>query len=537
MKVVTAHTMQELDRRAINEYGVPGRELMENAGRACAAQIVAACADCRDKQAVILAGKGNNGGDGYVIARHLLDQGWQVGVIVLARRREITGDALTNLVLLPDAVLSFCPTEGELATKYRDELQRATVVVDALLGTGLKDDLRGLYREAVALINDTPGMVVAVDIPTGVHGTTGRILGEAVQADLTVSFGLAKLGQVLYPGAQQTGRLVVVDIGIPAPLLSDTDGYDYLDEACVAPLVIPRAPEAHKGTFGHCLVIAGAVGASGAAALAANSAVRAGAGLVTLACPATINPILEVKTTEAMTAPLPDAGAGYLTETALSLLERLLATRNTVALGPGIGRHQETVALVQRLVTTVSQPLVIDADALNALAEDLSVLQRRRSAVIVLTPHPGEMARLLGTPLPDMAAVRISVAQEFARKHALYLVLKGAHTIIAAPDGQVAINGSGNPGMASGGMGDLLTGVITALLAQGYHPWQACRLGVFAHGLAGDLAAAELGEIGLCAGDLLKTLPLAFNRLLHRADAPRRTLRTIHQPYRNEVSP
>lgn len=522
MKVVTAHTMQELDRRAINEFGIPGRELMENAGRGCAEHILAAYGSRNKNHAVIIAGKGNNGGDGYVIARHLLDKGWQVLVIVLAKQEEITGDALTNLVLLPDEMVSYCPAEGTLTEQHSDDIQQAAVVVDALLGTGLKNDLRGTYLEAVALINAAPGKVVAVDIPSGVHGTTGRILGQAVQADLTVSFGFAKLGHLLYPGAQQTGRLVVIDIGIPRQLMQEVTGYDYLNEKFVAPLLRPRDRQSHKGSYGHCLIIAGSTGKTGAAALSANATVRCGAGLVTLATPETINPILEIKTTEAMTVPLPDGGSGHLTSASLTQLERLLIGKQAVALGPGIDRHPETISLVQRLVAMITLPMVIDADGLNALAEDITILHTKKSSALVLTPHPGEMSRLLGSPLPDMAAVRISVAQDFARSYGVYLVLKGAHTIIAGPNGQASINGSGNPGMANGGMGDVLTGVITALLGQGYHPWQACQLAVFVHGLAGDMVANEKGEYGMNASDVAEMLPLAFNRLLHLPGVVRR---------------
>lgn len=514
MKVVAAHTMQELDRRAIADHGIPGSRLMENAGQACAALILERYSRPDGNHAVILAGKGNNGGDGYVIARCLLAANWQVTVLVLAERREISGDALTMLELLPPEILTYCPDQGALNEKCAVILQQATLLVDALLGTGLKSDLQGIYRGAVALINQATVPVVAVDIPSGVHGTSGAILGQAVKADLTVSFACAKLGQLVYPGALQNGHLEVVEIGIPPQLLAAAPGYEYLDESAVAPLLAPRDRQAHKGTFGHCLVVAGSTGKSGAAALAANAAARSGAGLVTLACPATINPILEIKTTEAMTVPLPDAGNGYLTSAALPLISALLDDKDAVALGPGIGRQPETFALVRRLVETVAPPLVIDADGLNALAEDLSVLQRKAAASIVLTPHPGEMARLLGTGLPVAADARICVAQEFAHCHGVYLILKGARTITAAPDGRVAINGSGNPGMASGGMGDVLTGVLTALLGQGLPPWQACCLGVFVHGLAGDLVAAEQGEIGMLAGDLGEALPVAFNRLM-----------------------
>ncbi len=516
MKVITAHTMQDMDRRAINEYGIPGHELMENAGRECARHILAACGGDTGRRAVVLAGKGNNGGDGYVIARHLLEWGWQVQVIVLAQREEIGGDALTSLVRLPDEVLNFCTEEGALTALYRDDIQAADVLVDALLGTGLSQELRGAYLEAVALINHGPGTVVAVDIPSGVHGTTGRILGQAVQADLTVTFALAKLGQLLYPGADHVGRLVVVDIGIPQQLVETAVGYEYLDERYVSSLVTRRKRTTHKGSYGHCLVVAGSTGKTGAALLSANSAVRSGAGLVTLAVPERLHQIVEIKTTEAMTVPLPDDGSGYLATAAIPVIECLLAGRNVLALGPGIDRRPETVSLVHRLLESVSLPMVIDADGLNAIAEDTSVLKRRVSQQVVLTPHPGEMSRLVGSSIPDVAAVRISVAQDFARTFGVYLVLKGARTIIVAPNGMAAINGSGNPGMASGGMGDVLTGVIAALLAQGYPVWNACRLGVYVHGLAGDLVAMEQGEIGMTATDLMERLPHAFHHLLQQ---------------------
>lgn len=515
MKVITAHTMQDIDRRAINEYGIPGHELMENAGRGCARQIMAAYGGSGPRRTVILAGKGNNGGDGYVIARHLLENGWQAQVIILAERKDIQGDALTALVRLPDDVLSFCPGEGELTARHHSDIQEADLLIDALLGTGLSQDLRGSYLEAVALINRAPAPVVAVDIPSGVHGTTGRILGQAVFADLTVTFAFAKLGHVLYPGADHAGRLEIVDIGIPRPLSETAVGYEYLDEAAAAPLVTRRSRTGHKGTYGHALVIAGSPGKSGAAVLSANSAIRSGAGLVTLAVPERIHQIVEIKTTEAMTAALPDTKTGHLSTKAAPAIERLLSGKNALAIGPGIDRKPETVALVHALVESVSLPMVIDADGLNAVAEDTSVLHRRVSQNIILTPHPGEMARLLGSPIPDVAAIRISIAQEFARTFGVHLILKGAHTIIAAPSGMTAINGSGNPGMACGGMGDVLTGIITALLAQGYSAWNACRLGVFVHGLAGDLVAARQGETGMTATDLMEQLPLAFNRLLH----------------------
>lgn len=515
MKLVTAHTMQEIDRRAIEEYGIPGLELMEQAGKGAAEHIMATFGTRSGKKVVILAGKGNNGGDGYVIARYLLEKGWKVKVIVLAAAADIKGDAEANLRRLPDDLTAFCTDPTELAERYGEEINLADLLVDAMLGNGLRHDLHDIYLKGVELINSSPARVVAVDIPSGIHGTTGRILGGAVKANLTVTFALAKLGHVLYPAAENVGRLVIVDIGIPAHLMEEAVGYDYLNEKFMAPFVKQRDRKAHKGSFGHCLIVAGSTGKTGAATLTANSAVRTGSGLVTLAIPEALNPIVEVKTTEAMTLPLPDAGSGQLITHAVPTLEKHLVKKDAVAIGPGIAYRPASVAVVQSMIEHISLPLVIDADGLNAVADDVSVLYRKRSDKVVLTPHPGEMSRLLGSQMPDVAAIRISVAQEFARTFGVYLVLKGARTIIAAPDGRAAINGSGNPGMASGGMGDVLTGIITSLLGQGYAAWDACRLGVFVHGLAGDLVAMEQGEAGMTASDLIERIPLVFNRLLN----------------------
>ncbi len=512
MRVVTAHTMQEIDKQAITEFGIPGLQLMENAGRCCVEEINAEFG--LKGRSVVMAGKGNNGGDGYVIARLLVQKGWSVKVIILADRDQITGDAATNLEKLPDAVINYCTHAGQLSALHMEEIFQADVIVDALLGTGLRSDVSGVYLEAIGLMNASGRPVVSVDIPSGIHGTTGRVLGDAVRAYITVTFAFAKLGHVLYPGAEHSGRLVVADVGIPPELMETVSGYDFLNEETMRPMLHRRDRQAHKGHFGHCLIIAGSTGKTGAAALTANSAVRAGSGLVTLAVAESIHSILEMKTTEVMTEPLPDSGSGHLTNSSFPAIEKLLAGKDAVAVGPGLDRRPGTYALVQNLVESVVLPLVIDADGLNALAEDMTVLKRKKSIQVILTPHPGEMSRLLGTSIPDVEAIRISVAQEFARNYGVFLVLKGARTIIASPSGAAAINGSGNPGMATGGMGDVLTGIIVSLLGQGYAAWDACRLGVFLHGFAADMVAEEKGEIGINASDVLGKLPYAYNKLL-----------------------
>lgn len=512
MKVVTGEIMQGMDRRAAEEFGVSGLTLMENAGRGCVDSISGRFGG-EERRAVIVAGKGNNGGDGYVIARLLRERGWQVATFVLARRDDIVGDARANLDRLQHAAVVFCPEQGELG-RYSAVFRDATVIVDALLGTGLKSGVRGLYADAIELINGAGRPVVAVDIPSGIDAGTGRVLGCAVRADLTVTFALAKLGHVLYPGAEHAGQLHIVDIGIPPEVAAEAAGCEFLDAASVRPLLRRRERCAHKGSFGHCLIVAGSTGKTGAAAMAANSAVRTGAGLVTLAVPAALNAILEIKTTEAMTLPLPDLGEGYLSGDAKAAIAEALRGKDALALGPGISWRPETARLLRELAEQADLPLVIDADGLNALSDDPAVLLRKKSAAVILTPHPGEMARLAGMATAEVEADRIGTARAFASKLQVYLVLKGARTVIAAPDGGIAINGSGNPGMASGGMGDVLTGVLVALLGQGYDPFTACRLGVFLHGLAADLVAADKGEIGISATDVQERLPYAIHQLM-----------------------
>lgn len=512
MRVVTAHTMQEIDKRAIDEFGIPSLDMMESAGSGCVDQIVEEYGVTG--RAVILAGKGNNGGDGYVVARLLNQRGWDIKVYVMAARDQISGDAAINLGRLPQDTIHYCPHEGQLPALHQESIRQADVIVDALLGTGLRSDIAGVYMEAIKLINTSGRPVVAVDIPSGIHGTTGRVLGDAVRASTTVTFAFAKLGHVLYPGAEHTGKLLIADIGIPPQLMGTATGYDFLNEESIRPMLHRRDRQAHKGIFGHCLIVAGSTGKTGAAALTANSAVRAGSGLVTLAVAESLHQILEIKTTEVMTIPLPDSNSGYLTSSAFPAIEKQLAGKDAMAIGPGLDRRPGTTSLVHNIVESVALPLVIDADGLNALAEDITVLRRKKSSSVVLTPHPGEMARLLGTSIPDVEAIRISVAQEFARNYGIYLVLKGARTIIASPAGTAAINGSGNPGMATGGMGDVLTGIITSLLGQRYCAWDACRLGVFLHGYAADLVAEEKGEIGISASDVQEMLPYACNRLI-----------------------
>ncbi|ACM21285.1 (R)-NAD(P)H-hydrate epimerase and ADP-dependent (S)-NAD(P)H-hydrate dehydratase [Geotalea daltonii FRC-32] len=514
MKAVTGETMQQLDRRTIDELGISGLILMENAGRCCAGAITAAYGG--NKKVVIVAGKGNNGGDGFVIARLLSGQGWQVRVFILCSPEEITGDAAVNLQRLDEAMITACPRPGDLA-KHGSAFAGAGVIVDAILGTGLKSEVRGVYAEAIDLVNSASAPVFAVDIPSGVDSASGKILGKAVRADMTVTFAAAKLGCILYPGAELCGTLQVADIGIPEQVIADAPGCEFMDHAAARKLLRPRGRQTHKGQCGHCLIVAGSSGKTGAAAMAANSAVRAGAGLVTVAVPALLNPTMEIKTTEAMSLPVPDGGTGFFCGDAFKGIMTAAAGKDVIAVGPGLSFEPETADLVRKIVSQAALPLVVDADGLNAIAAQPEVLQARKSSVVILTPHPGEMARLAGITVADVEGDRIGVAKSFSSRYKVFLILKGARTIIASPDGEIAINGSGNPGMASGGMGDVLTGVVTALVGQGYPPFFACCLGTFIHGLSGDLVATEKGEIGISAVDVQESLPYAFKTLLSNA--------------------
>ncbi len=514
MKIISAEQMQQIDKDTIQEYGIPGLCLMERAGERCAELIMAEFAEVSSKVALVVAGKGNNGGDGYVVARILHAHGWKVSVVVLALQEEIRGDAAVNLGLLPqDVQRSFCADNHSLSLVLKD-LNNFTVIIDAIFGTGLKNEVTGIYRQTIDALNCTGTPVLSVDIPSGVNGSTGEILGSAVKANHTVTFACAKMGHVLYPGALYVGSLTVGDIGIPAEITDRCAGCEFVDAAEIQRILKFRDPSSHKGSFGHCLIIAGSTGHTGAAALAAAGALRGGAGLVTLAVPATLHTILEVKTTEAMTLPLGDRGRGHLGDDAFPDIAAALTGRDVVALGPGMSRQKETVNLVLRLVREIQLPMVIDADGLNALAEDSSVLLEKASPTVILTPHPGEMSRLTGLTVTQVEADRVGVARRFAQQNRVYLVLKGARSVIASPDGKIAINGSGNPCMSTGGMGDVLTGLISALLCQGYPPFEACRVGVFVHGFAADMVAKDKGQIGITATDVVERLPYAYQQLM-----------------------
>ena len=506
MKVVTAEGMRAIDAQTIEMIGIPGVVLMENAGQAVTRAVKEVLGD--GKQVAIFVGRGNNGGDGLVIARYLALAGFDVTIYLLSEAERFTGDALTNLRIAQNLQLSIkLLLSQEQLSAYRAEIQSSDVIVDSIFGTGLKGAVRGFAAEVIEFINSTSKPIVAVDLPSGLDADTGQAEGVCVHATHTVTMGLPKRGLLLHPGADFTGKLTVADIGFPQKVI-DAQGIrvNWVQKNEAARLMPLRPRNSHKGTFGHVFVIAGSVGLTGAAALASEAALRIGAGMVTLGIPRSLNHIMEGKLTEVMTVPLPETDMQSLALQAKTKIFDFLERANVVAIGPGISRNPQTIELIHQLSVEIKLPKVIDADGLNALAEKRELLDQLDSQTI-LTPHPGEMARLLNCSLQEVESNRIGVAQQFAQKHNLTLVLKGVPTIVASASGEVYINSTGNPGMATAGMGDVLTGAIAGLLAQGLNPVDTAVLGVYLHGLAGDIAAETVGESGLIAGDVLKMLP------------------------------
>lgn len=511
--VLSGEEMRAADQSAIEEAGIPGAVLMENAGKAVARAVCERYPERR--RVVVLCGKGNNGGDGFVAARHLADR--RPSVVLLGRRSQLKGDAALQAGAYESsggAVLE-CPDEA--AWRSALPLAGCDLIVDALLGTGLREAPAGLVGaaiEAMLTARRAGGVkVVAVDLPSGLGSDSGERPWPAVEADLTVTFAAPKWGHVLPPACDNVGELVIADIGIPEAAIRAQAPRLYLLEAADAAAAFPpRSPGAHKGDFGHVLVVAGSVGKTGAAVLAGMGALRAGAGLVTVATPAAALPLVAGARPELMTEPLPAPGdtvAAESLERALGLAE----TRDAVVLGPGLGQGPEVRAFVGGFLARCARPIVLDADALNAVAASRSGDSRPafpRNAATLLTPHPGEAARLLGTVAAEVQRDRVQAARRLAALAGGVAVLKGQRTVVAEPSGRAAVNPTGNAGLASGGTGDVLAGIAGALLARCGDAWLAATAAVYVHGRAGDAVAAERGMESLLAGDLVEALGTAI---------------------------
>ncbi|MEN6357935.1 MAG: NAD(P)H-hydrate dehydratase [Armatimonadota bacterium] len=518
-RIVTVQQMRDLDRRATEEFGIPSILLMENAGRAVYEAAVELLGSVELRDIVIVAGPGNNGGDGFVTARFMHNAGANVKIFYFGERQSAKGDALTNIEIAEKIGLEID------YSKDIDALSRAIksshLVIDALLGTGVRGELRLEAAQVVGAMNRRRCPLIAVDIPSGIDADTGKPLGpplgrehvleESVIADVTVTLALPKVGLITEgDGAWHTGKLIIAEISMPSEAVNTTDvPFTYVNESPAG--LPPRSMFAHKGNMGHLAIVAGSIGMTGAATLAAEGALRIGTGLVTVAVPESLNDIMEVKLTEAMTIPVPEGKSRAFGMASLDKVLEIIEKRDAVVIGPGFGRDEDTIAFTLELIKHIDKPAIIDADALFAISTDLSVLKNCK-APLVLTPHPGEMATLLGTSIDKVQSNRLEAARSFAQEQGVTLVLKGARTVIAEPGGMAFINLSGTPGMATGGTGDVLSGMIGGLLARepdGLTWMQACSA-VYYHGRAGELAAEKLGAEAMLASDLADNISAAI---------------------------
>jgi len=525
MKIVTAAEMREIDRATSERFGVPSLTLMENAGTAVADFVSRRYFGA--ESVGVICGKGNNGGDGFVVARKLYEAGMRVSVLLLAGPDELKGDALAMFKRLPlQPVLA--RNEEELCSAAAQQVYQADVLIDGILGTGFRPPVNGFYADAIAAFAKSGQPIVAIDIPSGLDSDDMRphpeTAGPVVPAHATVTFTAPKPAHLFSSAVR--GPIMVAPIGSPEEAIASKLGLEVPTWREMASLLAPRDPGANKGSFGHVLVVGGSLGKAGAAAMAGMAALRAGAGLVTVACPRSVLPTVAGFMPELMTEPLEETEAGTISLRALETgcMDTLVQGKTVIALGPGIGRHAETTQFVRAMVEKFRLPMVIDADGLNAFQGATGKLDSSAHP-LVLTPHPGEMSRLIDGTVADVEKDRIGVARKFAEKHKLVLLLKGHRTLTTLPDGPIWVNHSGNPGMATGGMGDILTGMAAGFWAQGLHgkppkadagpspAHDAIVTAVYLHGLAGDVACESKGELSLTATDLLSSLPEAVCRV------------------------
>jgi NAD(P)H-hydrate epimerase len=521
MRILSADQMREADRRTIDEVGIPSIVLMENAGRQVVAAMESFFQDLDERRVAIVCGKGNNGGDGFVVARTLNQRGIDATVFLVGQVAEVKGDARINLDILGRLGVSVIEVADEGAWELHfSEISDHDLVIDALFGTGLKAPLSGLHQTVVGDLNASSLPVVAIDLPSGMSADSPDLIGDAIEATVTVTLAAPKLPLVLPPAEQKAGEIVIADIGIPMAVIDALEGprIDLLTRDTMRRLVTPRAADSHKGDFGRIVIVAGSTGKTGAASLAAMGALRSGAGLVTVACPRSCQAVIAASGLEFMTEGLDDTADGTVDFGGAGAALGLDA--DVLVMGPGLGRGEGVTAFVHEVFEKSEAPLVIDADALNAFAGEPASLVGREGRALIITPHPGEMARLIGCTVEDVQADRIGLATDFARTHRVHVVLKGHRTVIATPAGAVFVNPTGCPGMATGGTGDVLAGMLGAWLAQLLDADAACRLAVYLHGAAGELADADLGEVSMTAVDLAEHVGDAILELTARRRVP-----------------
>jgi hydroxyethylthiazole kinase-like uncharacterized protein yjeF len=514
MKIVSAEEMRAIDRATSKRFGVPSLTLMENAGAAVADYVLAHYSEAG--RIVVFCGKGNNGGDGFVAARRLHEQGKKVQVILLADPADLRGDAAIMFGKLPDAAVVVRSSE-ELKSPRVQSLLPADLYLDAVLGTGFKPPVSGLYGEAIAIMNSGKVPVIAVDIPSGANADAmGPQSGTIARADAIVTFTAPRPAHVF--SMLTAGLTVVAQIGSPEEAIVSALQVNVITARDVAPLIGPRPAESNKGNYGHVLVVGGSLGKAGSVAMAGMAALCAGAGLSTVATPKSVLGTVAGFHPELMTEPLAETDAGTISTSALNRIEELAKGKTVLAIGPGISRDPQTAEFVRKLVAQTQLPMVVDADGLNAF-EGRGDELKGQGRTLVITPHPGEMARLLACTIADVQKDRLGVARKFAREHDLIVVLKGHRTLVTQPNGDAWVNTTGNPGMATGGTGDILTGMVAGMIAQ--HSKDALRAvlaAVHLHGLAGDVMREKVGEHSLVATDLLTGLPEAFRRTCKMAE-------------------
>jgi hydroxyethylthiazole kinase-like uncharacterized protein yjeF len=502
MKISSVEEMRNLDRDAIEKFKTPDTILMENAGQAVYF-VIHNEFGIKGKQFIIFCGIGNNGGDGFVVARKLLSNGGIVNVFLLGDSEKLTGCAKVNF-----DILSTLPTHIERLTSVEQltsPLLYCDAIVDAIFGTGLTRDIGGIYKEVIELINKSETTVFSVDIPSGVNGDTGQIMGYAVRADYTITFGLPKLGNLLFPGFDLGGKLYVTHISFPPPLYNT----DNIKVETNDPLPIPeREDDTHKGIYGKVLFIAGSSQYLGAPYFSALSFLKAGGGLSYLASPESITNFLANKGSEIVFAPQKETDKGSLSIKAKDQLLEFSDRVDMVVMGPGVSIHDETQELVRELAVVINKPLIIDGDGITAISKDINIIKKRKEPTI-LTPHFGEMSRITRIDIGEITKNKVPILCKTCKELNAILILKGAHTLIGYPDERIFINMSGNPGMATAGSGDVLVGTIAAMFGIGFSIQESTRMGVFIHGLAGDLAMRDIGEDGIIAGDIMNYLPEA----------------------------
>jgi NAD(P)H-hydrate epimerase len=514
LKIVTAKEMQAIDKTSIEEFGIPDLVLMENAGIAVTSCLREKFPDLKEKKVLVIAGKGNNGGDGFVVARQLFNIGINVQILLIGKVSSLKGSARVNADIAKNIGIQLLEIKDDNVKSVNHHIRHRELIVDAIFGTGLKKKPEGIFKKIIESINKSKSVVASIDIPSGLESDSGQVSGSYIKADLTICLALIKRSHCILPAAESMGEIKLVDISIPAKAIENQNIHlNLVEEEDVRKTIVKRPKASHKGNFGHLLVVAGSKGKGGASGLSALSALRAGTGLVTMAVPESCHSALEFNPLEVMTAPLPETKAGSMSFKALDALLKLSEDKTAIALGPGISTEHQTIALMLEYFKLVKCPLIIDADGINCLARRIEILNEM-SCPVIITPHPKEFSRLTGLTTAEIQSNRVELSSQFAQDHSITVILKGAGSVIALPNGEIFLNPTGNPGMATAGTGDVLTGIVGGLAAQGLPVDQAAISGTYLHGLAGDNYVKEYGQSSLIASDLINSLPASLKQVL-----------------------